>query len=257
MTWRSFRPFTPEEDELIKRYFRRRGSKWLTKELGRQRSSIHQRARKLGVVALKHRWEASDDEYLAHHIGLILDVSIARRLRRTVGAVRERARKKGLTHTTNFLSAAEVGRIFGLNAAIIRRWIRLGYLPARKSHVVSCAGKQLWRIDVPDLERFTRRCPRLYDIRRIDKVGYPRIYRLAMKAGADKGVPELYREWSVEEDAALMSHYRQLSNTELGRRLRRTEGAVRDRASVLRRQGYYVPYKGQQRNRKQPVQQAA
>lgn len=253
------RPFTPEEDELIKRYFRRRGrgSKWLMQKLGRRRSSVHARAHKLGVVPRNRRWSAEDDEYLVRNYGLLTDEGLARKLDRTVMAIRVRMNHKRIVRTYNFLCATDVGRIFGVHQKVVTSWILLGYLESRKRRVVRKARQRLWCIDPYEVERFTRNYPHVYDIRRIDKEGYPRIYELAKNAGADRGVPQLYREWTADEDTFVLNHHHRLPLSELARQLRRSKCAISQRIFVLRSRGHHLPYKRPWNKRKQTVGQQA
>ena len=87
-------------------------------------------------------WTPREDDTLALYWGLEPDAAVAARLGRTVCACDNRARLRRLRRRANVTSAAEVARVFGVDHATVRRWIRLGYLAATRAGYRTGAGYQ-------------------------------------------------------------------------------------------------------------------
>lgn len=192
------------------------------------------------------RWTERERALLDEHYGLMPDEWIARKVRRTVGAIRLRASRNGLKRTEHFMTANQVAHIFGVWSSTVVLWIRRGLLLGEKSTVVRSGLHSVWHISYIALERFTLGQYHIYDAKRIDPIRDPHWFNLARRAGrkSKSHVPKTVRRWTDWEDAFLMNHHSQMTYPELGKKLRRTPGAVHARLKWLRKVGRLIPYKG-------------
>jgi hypothetical protein len=80
--------------------------------------------------------------------------SVARRLKRSVSSVRNKAKERGCTPLRNgAFGAQQVQRLLGVKQyRTIDRWIRRGWIHAR--NVAATSGLTIWRIHEEDLMRF-------------------------------------------------------------------------------------------------------
>lgn len=197
------------------------------------------------------KWTRAEVDYLLDHWGVLSDEWLRRKLGRSQEAMRVRAARMGLGRHDAALTCNQAGRIMGVDMKTVKAWGDRGLLNMRKSPAVMSGRHHCWQISDRDLERFVTEHPEAYDIRRIDRVGYPRLYSLAQKAQKPNGVPRLLRYWTEQEDAFVLNNHATMSEAEIARRLRRTKDAVHARKGLLRDRGHLMPYcKGPWRHRR-------
>lgn len=176
------RPFTPAEDAYLCAEYSRRMIRDMAAQLGRNVQVVQQRIDRLIAEGRLNRadrcyhrpWTPAEDEYLADWWGMQPDTEVARHLRRSVDACKIRAtRQHGLARKHQFWTARDVARLFGVDDHLVIRWIRDGYLAARKSSV-GCSSGAMWEIQPEAIERFIKTHPWRYDPRRMEWGDYHR-----------------------------------------------------------------------------------
>jgi hypothetical protein len=194
------------------------------------------------------KWTGDDEEYLINQYGLVSDEAIAKRLKRSVIAIKARAGVLNLARTQNFLTAADVAGIFGVDFKVITaNWIANGYLKARKSAVVGRGKNQAWQILTADLEKFIKTYPALYDP---TKVKDP--YWHSLTCQTLKEVPLANRRrgyWTSQQDEFLLSNHRRLSYAAIADKLGRSRESVHLRLQLLRLEGRVLAYKDNWKSR--------
>lgn len=92
------RKWTPEEIVLLRRYYRKKGAKYVAKRVGRSPDAVMAKAAKLGIRSPGIRpWKEGEDRYLQKRYNNKPISAIARALRRSVPSVRGRAKMLNLT----------------------------------------------------------------------------------------------------------------------------------------------------------------
>ena len=82
---------------MIRRYYRRMGSKWLAEKLGIKYTAVRARALRLGVSSRGRKWTTFEDKYLRRkYKDKLTAQQIAKALGRTEAQVRNRVQKLGL-----------------------------------------------------------------------------------------------------------------------------------------------------------------
>ncbi len=93
-----YRPYTPREIILIKKYYPAKGASYAAKLLDRSPGAIRDKARKLKVRRINTtKWSIKEIEYLRKWYFKKRPLEIAKKLKRTTPAVVTQARKLGLT----------------------------------------------------------------------------------------------------------------------------------------------------------------
>ncbi|HEX9655279.1 MAG TPA: hypothetical protein VGB89_00030, partial [Bacteroidota bacterium] len=94
------RKWTAEEIALLRRYYRKKGAKYVAECLGRNPDTVMAKAAKLGVRYQGIRpWRMWEDRYLQRKYKIRKTSSIARTLKRSVPSVAARAKKFNLLGT--------------------------------------------------------------------------------------------------------------------------------------------------------------
>lgn len=186
-------------------------------------------------------WTDEDIQFLADNYGRLPITTIAKKLSRTVLAVKSRANREGFCGTDTFLAANQVAAIFGADSHTVVGWIQKGFLKAKKSKVVRRGGNFVWHIEHAALEDFIRDYTQLYDVRRISKEQQLYWRNLAEKHVPKNQVPNIARAWQPHEDAYLLNHRKHGTQEELGETLNRTKEAVHGRLGWLKKQGRLIP----------------
>lgn len=168
---RTPRRFTADEDAVILARYQTESLRAIGRRIGRQGESVGARLAFLirrGAADPNRRWcyqrswTADDDDYIREWYGLRPDSQIARRLGRSINAVRIRAYLLRRRKADFRWTARQVAEFFGIDEhKLIREWVRPGLIAARRDGLC-------WVIDDASLERFVRRFPWHYDPRRID-----------------------------------------------------------------------------------------
>lgn len=102
-------------------------------------------------------WTKADVAYLETRFGRITDEAIARKLGRTVVAIRLKAKRLGLLKRDAGMSSRDVGRLLGVDETTVSKiWIRRGLLAARRGHAVG-GGRRVYLIADEAVEAFITR----------------------------------------------------------------------------------------------------
>lgn len=120
------------------------------------------------------RWNPQDDDVLREMIGKYKPNTIARKLHRSITAVRIRAIRLGLSYRNRdgWYTKKEACEILGVNHKRCQSWIDNGILKAR------CDGERqpqqnslaMWHIDEQDLVAFIKKYPQELNGRNVDIV---------------------------------------------------------------------------------------
>ncbi|OHW63101.1 hypothetical protein EUAN_08850 [Andreesenia angusta] len=193
------------------------------------------------VEITNKKWSKEEVEYLESAWGTVAIPSIAKKLDRSLQAVKLKANKIGLTAflecgdyiTLNLLrTALRNGNANGGNYTI-DQWERKG-LPIRRKRVDQCSFKV---VKVEDFWRWAEKNRTLIDFSKMEpgalgaEPGWAKEQRKA-----DNDMAKFKRTpWTVEDDGILKSMLRQYryGYRELSERLNRTEGAIKRRIMDL------------------------
>jgi hypothetical protein len=190
----------------------------------------------------QRNWTEPELEILHAKYGLVENEVLAKKLNRSVSAIKQKAYHVGLCRTQQFITGMEAAAIFNISPAIVTRWIKIGALKAKKSTVK--AGRHIvWQIDHEDLVTFVKTRYGLFDPYRVDRALFPYWRNLIDKALPKDFIPANGRHWSEFEDAYLLNNRSKYTTPELAIKLRRTKEAVHGRLVLLRRKGRMMPYK--------------
>lgn len=187
------------EDEFLRKHYSTMRAADIAQHLGRGATSVHVRARQLGIPlaesygARQIRWSAADERMLRKYYGKMVIEDLADQLGRSVKAVHAHARDLGLS-----LRAA--------NPALPQLWTSKEDATLRR----------LFQI---------RTNPQIAEL-----LGRPlrSVISRAKKLGLKKERPG-FKEWTAREDGQLRQLHRTLKPAEIAERLGRTLASVRKR----------------------------
>jgi hypothetical protein len=190
----------------------------------------------------QRNWTQKELEILHAKYGLVINEVLAKKLNRSVDAIKQKAYDIGLVRTQQFITGWEVAAIFNISPSIVTRWIKMGALKAKKS-VVRTGRHIVWQINHDNLVSFVKTRYDLFDPYRIDRALYPYWRNLVDKELPQGFIPTNGRHWSEFEDAYLLNNRAKYTIPELATRLKRTKEAVHGRLVLLRKKGRMMPYK--------------
>lgn len=125
--------------------------------------------RKPDESARAHKnWTPQELEYLSDHYGLVSDKALAAHLQRTeTGIYLATKHRLHLKKTDNFCPARELARLLGVRCSkTIVYWVTHGWLKGKRAPY--CQGAyQPWLFTKPDIIRFLKEHPWLFDIKRM------------------------------------------------------------------------------------------
>lgn len=184
-------------------------------------------------------WTDAEIDFLCDNYGLMPDVEIAAVLGRVRGAVVVKASKMRVRRTDQFFAARHVARILGVGAAVVRRWIKAGYIKASKAQGAWVGTKsQPWVVTVDALDAFLREYPHIYDINKMDREADPDWYRIARKAWENSTkTMNNHVSWSEFEVNYILHNCERMSYAQMGAVLHRSLMAVYHKTKQLRDQG--------------------
>ncbi|HVK37280.1 MAG TPA: hypothetical protein VNA88_02015 [Candidatus Kapabacteria bacterium] len=238
---RSAEEWTDEDEELLRKHYRRQGAQYLARLLGRTPQAIRNQAYRRGLTRPpREEWTAFEDRYVIKNYPKRSVAAIARTLARSEQAVRARLRLHGLTRALppkwmpiedaflreNYgrMTLREIAEELGRSEdSVSLKAARLGI--REKSKHVEPKGKQL-RYIVQNLGRIpfstmaTKIGTSVHVIRRI---------------AAEHGyrARPLSRAWTDADEAMLRKLWGTMSPSEVAERLNRHETGVAARASAL------------------------
>jgi DNA-binding CsgD family transcriptional regulator len=198
--------------------------------------------KKVGRSSIKPIWTQEQLDLLYEKYGLVEDTQLAKKLGRTVLAIREKAARLGMVRTQGFMTVSDVSRILNVSPNTVKNWIKNSALNATKSPV-GVGRHKVWHIDHDDLVRFVKMRYDLFDPYKIDRQLNPYWRNLVEKVLPNDFTPANGRHWTEFEDAYLLNNRSKYTTPELAKSLRRTKEAVHGRLVLLRRQGRMMPYK--------------
>lgn len=169
--------WTKQQDELLLRLYdgHPKNLKRLYRLLPYPRWSIRVRAQQFGLTRKKEpRWTSRDEEYLRRNIGTTPWPKMAKRLNRTIIAVKLHSKRIGLRKTRVGLTATSAARLLGCDTHVLTKWIRKGWLPAvpRGTDRHAQQGGDAYFIRPLDLRRVVIEHPEEIDLRRVDKLWF-------------------------------------------------------------------------------------
>jgi hypothetical protein len=188
------------------------------------------------------KWTEEDIALLSEKYGLISDRALAKKLGRTVGAMRARASLLHIVRTQNFLTASDVADIFGIDSNTLSKvWIPRGLLKAKKANVGS-GRSQPWHIEEKDLVEFIKNHQDRYDPARVNPELYPYWANQVKRFVPKNYVKKHGQLYSATEDAFILNNRGKLTQQEMAERLHRTKESVHYRIVFLRSKGRLLPY---------------
>jgi hypothetical protein len=174
--------FTDEMDrEIREAWMKARTKKQLTaaitlleKKIGFDRDAIRRRATSMGLNYTRMRpWAQAELDFLRDHAGERSNWWIARKLKRSMCAVRVRASLLGVSvQVHDGYSRAQISQLLGVQHQTVRRWIDNGWL------IVTPTSNT---VPESSIERFIHHHPEQYDLRRVDQVWFKSIAFPAIK----------------------------------------------------------------------------
>ncbi|HZR47020.1 MAG TPA: hypothetical protein VFA47_09970 [Candidatus Manganitrophaceae bacterium] len=165
-----------EERELIIRKYdgRKETIDEIERELGFHypRWFIKRMASDLGLTRQKEpRWSEEEEAWLERNLPKKNWQALAAHLRRSVTAVKLKAKHLRLTKTCDGnLTAGGAAAILGCDSKKVVRWIERNLLPAKRyaTDRTEAQGGQPYRISPNDLRKFVIKFPMEIDLRRVD-----------------------------------------------------------------------------------------
>ena len=251
------RKWTKEEDDLLRRWYRHRGSPYLRTILDRSQNAIQARALRLGLQGTSRPWTRREELYLERNHGRHTIEVLAERLGRNAGGVQSKAYDMGLTGPASrswtpeeiaYLkehygtkTTVELARHLGRSHdAVELKAGRIGL--SRRLHRITAAEKK-WVI---------RNLGRISYQNMADEIGVSAqlIQRIA-HANGYRPRPHM-RPWTDQEYAYLREHYGKKTAREIAEDLDRTIPTVRTLAGKfgLTKRRKYVerPWSDEDRN---------
>jgi transposase len=192
----------------------------------------------LEVGRVKH-WTPEELDYLESCWGAISIKGIAKHLGRTENAVKIKAQRIGLGDPMEHydgLTVNKLAEVLNVSYSNIKYWIARNDFPARTK--VFASKKKVLVITWQDFWKWAEENKQVIDFSRVE-VGYlgPEPKWVAEKRKADqiRNVKIKRTPWTIDDDATLkhMLNAFEYSYTDIAKRLRRTEGAVKRRIRDL------------------------
>ena len=176
-TAKAQRLWTPLETLVLRREWRPgEDNSLLAARLGRSKSSVKAKASTLGITRPRgfRPWTPREDDVLRELAGRLTDRKIAKKLSRSVVAVRTRAYRIGVSwRDREWYTAQEAAAIMGVDPHWVGKRIQEGTLAAQRNPESGSRDNpqtMTWRIDRKDLRAFIRRYPQELTGRNVDIV---------------------------------------------------------------------------------------
>lgn len=184
------------------------------------------------------RWTQDEEAYLEKFHGRKSQKIIAKKLGKSVGSVREKARRMGLGNleeAASGMSCSSVARTVGVSRKTIYvTWIAKGLKTKKINRYVM--------VDEDDLLEFMKSHPKLWDARKCEYCFFQRFDWFQKKLASDrKNNPQGQRLWTRKEEIILSSmRDRNIPYKKIAERLGRNEISVRRKYSYLITNKYKV-----------------
>ena len=188
----SGRKFTLEEKLYIEENYSKKTLKEISKDLNRTKDSLvkHcQRERKISngmkfnesARFYLRDWNEDDKQYVFDNVGIVSYKDMAKHLNRTVCAVEEFAQKHKLRLYDNFISTVQLGLDLDKSYAIIRKYIKKGWLKSKVAPFDYVFGKSPIMLFEKDIVEFLKTHYYLFNPNKIQHPYYKNIVRGAYK----------------------------------------------------------------------------
>lgn len=232
-------PWTPEDEEFLRKHYAHKGAVFCARSLGRTKASVNRRAEHLGVRSkLRRDWTPKEDAMLRLRYAKLTAPHLAKIMKRTEESIRGRVRKLGLSEPdslpwtddeitylrkhygrlTSVELSAEMGRT---TDAVELKAGRLGLSRPKKR--LTSAQKRYIVANLGKLEMTTLARKLNVSIRAIQGVAAKNGFRARPTS----------RAWTTADDEQLRELFPLLTNSEIAERLERTLLAVATRARSL------------------------
>ena len=232
------------EIEYLKENWGKKKTQEIAEDLGRTYQSIYNKARKLGLGSNRahhHRpWTEEEEEFLAENWGMFSMEHIAKKLNRTPHAIQIRAVKLGLgpfLESGDYITLNQLLlQLRGYNGRTytVKQWIEKG-LPVKTKKAKNSSFRV---VNLDDFWKWAEKNRTLIDFSLLEEniLGKePEWLKEQRKADIERRMQYKTGPWTKTEEQLLIQlvNSQRYTYRELSQRLRRTEGAIKKRMSVL------------------------
>lgn len=181
------------------------------------------------------KWTPEELEYLENSWGSVSIKGIARKLKRSINAVKLKAQRIGLSDAREHyegLTVSILAEVLNVNYSTIKYWIENNGFPAKQK--LFTAERKILVVTWPDFWKWAEQNKQVLDFARVEP-GYlgpePEWVEEKRKADQLRKMKVKTTPWTKEEMATLktMLNAFEYSYSDIARRLRRTEAAVKRR----------------------------
>lgn len=148
-------------------------------KIGWPKHRVANRARELGLARVKeHPWSAEELallEKIAHFTPAVIAKRFAKRgFNRSANGIKVKLTRLGLKSASDFYSATVCSKLLGVDQHLVSRWIRLGYLKARRKDTErsSAQGGDEYLINDVWVRAFVQQHPTAFDVRKVDQMWF-------------------------------------------------------------------------------------
>lgn len=232
--------WTPEQDQFLRDHWQKMSDVELANAVGHTPAATQARRSKLG---LRHRqsfkgkdWSQEELDYIREVWGQKTIPEIARKLGRTINAVKVKTQRMGYTGQKwygEMMSARKVSELLGVDVyAVCDYWIPKCGLKGRSKRLGETQ-KTTTIIMFEDLLKWLEQHQDLWDSRRLELHGLGMEYDwLVEKRKRDALLPSRKaQKWTAEEDSRLIYLFKRgnMTHEEIGAELGRSRAAVEHR----------------------------
>lgn len=228
--------WTPEEIVVLRRYYRKKGAKYVAERVGRSPDAVMAKAAKLGIRCPgKRPWKEWEERYLQRKYGKKAITSIAHTLRRSVPAVRNRAGQLNLTGPRSQYWSEKEKEL--LRKLYPDRKNSLGHISGllNRSRYAILLQAQALGLKRPQHDHLWTKKEHQYFVRNRKTKTYQQIARHlgltvnavshhASRCGLQRRPPG--RRWNEEEKEFVKRNYKQLPAREIAEKLGRSYNAI-------------------------------
>ena len=232
--------WTPEQDQFLREHWQEMSDEEMAEAVGHPASSIHSRRCRLGLIERKgyrgKDWSKEELDYIREVWGEKTIPEIARKLGRSIDAVKVKAFRMGFTGQKwygEMMSARKVGELLGVDGhTVCDYWIPKCGLKGKPKRL-GVSKETTTIIMFEDLLEWLETHQDLWDSRRVERFGLGMEYDWLIekrKADALKPVRKA-QKWTPEEDQRLIDMFRRggMTNAEMGAALGRPASGVEHR----------------------------
>jgi len=232
--------WTPEQDQFLRDHWQEMSDEEMAANVGHPLTSTKARRGKLGLYERKgyrgKDWSKEELDYIRDVWGEKTIPEIAKKLGRTIEAVKIKANRMGYTGQKwygEMMSARKVSELLGVDVhAVCDYWIPKCGLKG-KAKRLGTTKKTTTIIMFEDLLEWLKEHQDLWDSRRVELFGLGAEYDwLVEKRKADAQKPaRKAQKWTPEEDQRLIAMFRRggMTNAEMGAALGRPASGVEHR----------------------------